>query len=53
MQTTIEIGLDGYIVSDPGTFASIIPEPGTLLLVGVGLVAFSLACRRAAWQLGG
>jgi glycerophosphoryl diester phosphodiesterase len=48
MRTAIEIGLDGYIVNDPETFANIIPEPGTLLLVGVGLAALSLTFRRAA-----
>jgi len=48
MQTAIEIGLDGYIVNDPETFAYIIPEPGTLLLVAVSLAALSLASRRAA-----
>jgi glycerophosphoryl diester phosphodiesterase len=48
MRTAIEIGLDGYIVNDPETFANIIPEPGTLFLVGVSLAALSLASRRAA-----
>ncbi len=46
MQTAIEIGLDGYIVNDPETFANIIPEPGTLLLVGMSLAALSLVSRR-------
>ena len=46
MQTAIDIGLDGYIVNDPETFANIIPEPGTLLLVGVSLAALSVASRR-------
>jgi len=39
MRAALEIGLDGYIVNDPETFASIIPEPATLLLVGAGLAA--------------
>jgi glycerophosphoryl diester phosphodiesterase len=46
MRIAIEIGLDGYIVNDPETFANIIPEPGTLLLAGVGLAVLSLASRR-------
>ena len=41
MRTAIEIGLDGYIVNDPEMFASVIPEPGTLLLVGMGVAALS------------
>jgi len=46
MQAAIDIGLDGYIVNDPETFANIIPEPGTLLLVGVNLAVLSLISRR-------
>lgn len=48
MQTAIDIGLDGYIVNDPLMLANVIPEPGTLLLVGVGLTALSLASRHKA-----
>jgi len=39
MQTAIDIGLDGYIVNNPLMMANVIPEPGTLLLLGLGLAA--------------
>ena len=44
METAIQIGLDGYIVNDVATFGTVIPEPGTGLLLAGGLAG--LAARR-------
>ncbi|MCP3986267.1 MAG: PEP-CTERM sorting domain-containing protein [bacterium] len=49
MQTAIDIGLDGYIVNDPAMLASVIPEPGTLLLMGVSLAALSRLTALRIW----
>jgi glycerophosphoryl diester phosphodiesterase len=46
MQAAIDLGLDGFIVNDVATFAAIIPEPGTALLLATGLTSLAAGGRR-------
>jgi hypothetical protein len=46
MEIAIAIGLDGFIVNDVATFAAIIPEPGTAVLLACGLAGLAAARRR-------
>jgi hypothetical protein len=46
MAQAVAIGLDGYIVNDPGLFAGIVPEPSLGMLLVFGLAVVGVKRRR-------
>ena len=47
MTAVMDLGLDGYIVNDVASFAALIPEPASGLLLAAGLISLA-ACRSRA-----